>query len=48
MRYARECLSIHPRRRINSIHLIEVLTGAMFERGIPEFIRPGTGPEFTR
>ena len=44
--YTRECLAIHPRRRLNSRNVIEVLADAMVQRGIPEHIRSDNGPEF--
>ena len=44
--YTRECLAIHPRRRLNSGNVIDVLADAMIERGIPEYIRSDNGPEF--
>ena len=44
--YTRECLAIHPRRRLNSGNVIEVLADAIIEHGIPEYIRSDNGPEF--
>jgi putative transposase len=44
--HTRECLAIHVRRRIGSLHVIEVLADAMIEHGIPEYIRSDNGPEF--
>jgi transposase InsO family protein len=44
--FTRECLAIHPRRRLNSRNVIEVVANAMIEHGIPEHIRSDNGPEF--
>jgi len=44
--FTRKCLAIHPRRRLNSRNVIEVLANAMIEHGIPEHIRSDNGPEF--
>ena len=44
--HTRECLAIHVRRRIGSLHVIEVLADAMIKHGIPEHIRSDNGPEF--
>ena len=44
--YTRECLAIHIERWINSSQVIDVLTDAMIEHGIPEHIRSDNGPEF--
>jgi len=44
--YRWECLAIHPRRRLNSGNVIEVLADAMIKHGIPEHIRSDNGPEF--
>jgi putative transposase len=44
--FTRECLAIRPRRRLNSLNVIEVLADAMIQHGIPEHIRSDNGPEF--
>ena len=44
--FTRKCLAIHPRRRLNSRNVIEVVANAMIEHGIPEHIRSDNGPEF--
>jgi transposase InsO family protein len=44
--HTRECLAIHPRRRLNSSNVIDVLADAMVEHGIPEYIRSDNDPEF--
>jgi transposase InsO family protein len=44
--FTRKCLAIHPRRRLNSRNVIEVVANAMTEHGIPEHIRSDNGPEF--
>ena len=44
--FTRQCLAIHPRRRLNSRNVIEVVANAMIEHGIPEHIRSDNGPEF--
>ena len=44
--FTRKCLAIHPRRRLNSRTVIEVMANAMIEHGIPEHIRSDHGPEF--
>jgi len=44
--YTRECLAIRLARRLNSRDVIDTLSEAMIERGIPEHIRSDNGPEF--
>ena len=45
-KFTRECLSIRVRRKLNSVDVIDVLTGLFMLRGVPGFIRSDNGPEF--
>lgn len=44
--HSRECLAIEVGRKLNSNHVIEVLSRLFIEKGIPEHIRSDNGPEF--
>ncbi len=44
--FTRECLAIRIRRKLNSLDVIDVLTGLFLLRGIPAYIRSDNGPEF--
>ena len=44
--FSRKCLTIYYARRIGSIQVIEQLTHAMIDNGIPEHIRSDNEPEF--
>ncbi len=44
--YSRECLAIRVKRKLNSVDVIDVLTGLFIIRGIPVSIRSDNGPEF--
>jgi len=43
--HTRECLALRVARRINAFGVIETLSDAMLERGIPEHVRCDNGPE---
>ena len=44
--FTRECLAIDVAGSIRSVHVIEVLTRLISERGAPMFLRSDNGPEF--
>jgi len=44
--HSRECLATRVKRKLNSIDVIDVLTGLFILRGVPAFIRSDNGPEF--
>jgi transposase InsO family protein len=44
--YTRECLTIRVARRLGSREVIERMADVMLWRGIPEYVRSDTGPEF--
>jgi putative transposase len=44
--YTRECLAIRVARRLGSQEVIETLGDIMLMRGIPEYLRSDSGPEF--
>jgi transposase InsO family protein len=46
-KYTRECLAIIVERRLNSEDVLAALFSLFIERGVPEYIRSDTGPEFT-
>ena len=45
--YTRECLSLLVARRISSQDVLDQLYELFIKRGIPEYIRSDSGPEFT-
>jgi transposase InsO family protein len=45
--FTRECLAILVARRLNSMHLIEVLGACMLQHGVPEHVRSDNGSEMT-
>jgi len=45
--YTRQCLAIRVERKLGGINVIETLSDAMIEHGIPEHIRSDNGPEMT-
>ena len=45
--FTRQCLAIRVARRLNSVHVIEVLSQCMLEHGVPENIRSDNGSEMT-
>jgi transposase InsO family protein len=46
-KYTRECLAIIVERRLNSEDVLAALFSLFIERGVPEYVRSDTGPEFT-
>jgi transposase InsO family protein len=44
--FTRECLAIRVARRLNSMHVIEMLAELCIARGVPAHIRSDRGPEF--
>ena len=44
--YTRECLSIHVGYKLNSDHVLHVLSDLFITKGIPGHIRSDNGPEF--
>lgn len=44
--FTRECLAIRVARRLNSMHVIEMLAELCIARGVPAHIRSDQGPEF--
>ncbi len=44
--YSRQCLRIEVGRKLKSKDVLDVLAGAMAERGVPHHIRSDNGPEF--
>ncbi len=44
--YSRDCLMIRVKRKLNSVDVIDVLTGLFILRGPPANIRSDNGPEF--
>jgi transposase InsO family protein len=45
--YTRECLAIVAERRLQSVHVLELLGELFVERGVPGYIRSDNGSEFT-
>lgn len=45
--YSRECLAIVVKRRLTSLDVTEALYNLFITRGLPKYIRPDNGPEFT-
>ena len=45
--FTRECLAIQVARRLNSSHVIEVLSDCMLTYGVPEHVRSDNGAEMT-
>ena len=45
--YTRECLAIVVERRLQSVHVLELLGDLFVERGVPGYIRSDNGSEFT-
>ena len=45
--FTRECLAIRVARRLNSLHVIEVLGECMLQYGLPENVRSDNGAEMT-
>jgi putative transposase len=45
--FTRECLAIRVARRLNSLHVIEVLGECMLQYGVPENVRSDNGAEMT-
>ena len=45
--FTRQCLAIRVARRLNSVHVIEVLSQCMLEYGVPEHLRSDNGSEMT-
>jgi putative transposase len=45
--FSRECLAIRVARRLNSVHVIELLGDCMLQHGTPEHIRSDNGAEMT-
>jgi putative transposase len=43
--FTKECLAIHPARRIRANDVIDIFADVMIEHGIPEHIRSDNGPE---
>ena len=44
--HSRECLATRVKRELNSMEVIDVLTELFILRGVPDFIKSDTGPEF--
>jgi len=45
--FSRECLAIRVARRLNSSHVIELLSECMLDYGLPDFLRSDNGAEMT-
>lgn len=45
--FTRQCLAIRVARRLNSVHVIELLSECMLEHGTPEHVRSDNGAEMT-
>jgi putative transposase len=43
--FTKECLALHPARRIRANDVIDIFADVMIEHGIPEHIRSDNGPE---
>ena len=44
--YTRECLAIHVGYKLNSDHVLHVLSDLFVTKGLPDYIRSDNGPEF--
>ncbi len=45
--YSRKCLAIKVGRKLNSNHVLEVISNLFITEGVPAFIRSDNGGEFT-
>lgn len=44
--FTHECIAIRIDRKLNSIDVIDTLSGLFITRGVPEYVRSDNGPEF--